>query len=142
MAAQTSKQEIVQSDSHSIVRGEYFEGPFPPPEILAQYEELQPGLVDRIFRYAETEQAQRHRIQAKQTDTDGFDVRSHFWAHCLTSICVTTMYLALLAAGSYALYLGHIKTALAILASPVVRVMLAMKQMFRKGRSQVADKQS
>ena len=140
MAAKNSKQEIVSGTDHSIVRGEYFEGPFPPPEILAQYEELYPGLVDRIFRYAESEQTQRHRIQDKQVDTEGFDVRSHFWAHCLTSVCITSMYITLLAAGCYALYLGHIKTALAIFAAPIARVMVAMTLMFRKERNSTPDK--
>jgi uncharacterized membrane protein len=132
MAATTSKQEIVESDGRSIVRGKYYEGPFPEPEVLAKYEEIQPGLIDRIFRYAESEQTQRHQIQNKRVDAEGFDIRSHFGAHCLTSICITSMYIALLATGCYAMHHGHLKTALAILAAPIVRVMVAMTHMVRK----------
>jgi len=132
MAAKNSKQEIVHRNGHPIVRGEYYEGPFPHPDDLAKFESLQPGLVDRIFAYAETEQAQRHRVQNELVAAEGFDVRSGFWAHCLTSVLVTLMYVALLIAGCYALHLGHTKTALTIFSAPIARVMVSMTHMVRK----------
>jgi len=71
-------------------------------------------------------------VQNKLVATEGFDVRSGFWAHCLTSILVTLMYIVLLATGCYALHLGHTKTALAIFSAPIVRVMVSMTHMVRK----------
>jgi len=133
MSTENNKQEIVTNNRDVLIHDEYFfAGPFPPPEILAKYEELSPGLVDRIFRYAELEQIQRHQIQNKQVDTGNFDVRSHFLAYCLVTVCITLMYIAMLAAGCYALHLGYLKTALAILAFPIARVMVSMTFMVRR----------
>lgn len=42
-----------------------FSGPLPPPSVLAEYELIQPGLVDRIVRMAEQEQlSQRETTNA------------------------------------------------------------------------------
>lgn len=47
-----------------VSAGVSFVGPLPPPEMLAKYEEVQPGLVDRIVSMAEREQAHRHVQEA------------------------------------------------------------------------------
>ena len=132
MSARSSKQEIIRQNGQPIMRGEYYEGPFPRPEDLEKYEALQPGLIERIFTYAESEQAQRHHIQNKRTDTESFDVRSNFWAHAITNVCVTAMFISLLAVGAFALYLGYTKTAIAIFAVPIGRMIIAMTRMTRK----------
>lgn len=41
-------------------KSETFEGPLPPPDILARYENILPGIADRIVRMAEAEQNARH----------------------------------------------------------------------------------
>ena len=41
-------------------KSETFEGPLPHPDILAQYENILPGIADRIVRMAEAEQNARH----------------------------------------------------------------------------------
>lgn len=38
-------------------------GPLPPPETLAQYEQIQEGFAERIMRMAETQQNHRHGVQ-------------------------------------------------------------------------------
>jgi len=38
------------------------QGPLPPPDILAKYEHIQKGLVDRIVSMAEKESAHRHEV--------------------------------------------------------------------------------
>ena len=38
----------------------FFEGPLPPPDTLAQYEKILPGIADRIVKMAESEQQARH----------------------------------------------------------------------------------
>ena len=42
-----------------------FAGPIPPPEILLSYEQVQPGLAERIVAMAEKEQSHRHDIDNK-----------------------------------------------------------------------------
>jgi uncharacterized membrane protein len=46
-----------------MIRGEYFQGPLPPPALLEAYERTLPGAADRIFTHAE-EQG-RHRRAAE-----------------------------------------------------------------------------
>lgn len=41
-------------------KSETFEGPLPHPDILARYENILPGIADRIVRMAEAEQHARH----------------------------------------------------------------------------------
>lgn len=40
-----------------------FQGPLPPPEILAGYEEISPGFADRIMAMAEKQQEHRIRLE-------------------------------------------------------------------------------
>ena len=49
-----------------------FQGPIPPPDALASYENLQTGLADRIVRMAEAEQSHRHSLETAVT-TRSFD---------------------------------------------------------------------
>lgn len=42
-----------------------YAGPIPPPEVLAQYEKVLPGLADRIM--AESERQRAHRQEAEMT---------------------------------------------------------------------------
>lgn len=54
----------------SFVRAQYSEmqGPLPPPSILAGYDEVHPGLAERIVRLAEDEAAHRRGLQTKVVD--------------------------------------------------------------------------
>jgi uncharacterized membrane protein len=47
-----------------------FIGPLPPPSILKQYDEVNPGLANRIVRMAETEADHRRQIEKKALDAD------------------------------------------------------------------------
>lgn len=40
-----------------------FQGPLPPPDILIQYNNIQPGFAERIVAMAEKEQAHRHSLE-------------------------------------------------------------------------------
>ena len=47
----------------SIITASY-SGPLPPPVVLQQYEEVLPGMADRILAMAEKEQDARHKLEA------------------------------------------------------------------------------
>ena len=47
-----------------------FQGPIPAPDTLAQYDQLTPGLADRIVSMAEREAAHRHNQESKILQTD------------------------------------------------------------------------
>lgn len=54
-----------KQDSSIMLRHEMsFEGPLPPPEILSHYEDITPGLADRIVALAENEAKHRHEMDA------------------------------------------------------------------------------
>ena len=43
-----------------------FSGPLPPPESLAEYEQISPGFADRIIQMAEKEQGHRHQLDEQR----------------------------------------------------------------------------
>ncbi len=51
-------------------------GPLPPPEVLAQYQSIDPALVNRIVDMAETETKQRHTLERKWLDAKTDDRRA------------------------------------------------------------------
>lgn len=56
--------------SHAVVaQFASYEGPIPPPEVLAQYNEIAPDTVDRILKMAEKEQDARHYLQKTVIDS-------------------------------------------------------------------------
>lgn len=58
-----------QKAQRTLLTQQSYSGPLPPPELLAQYETLFPGAADRIFQYAEREQANRHSLDAAELET-------------------------------------------------------------------------
>jgi len=45
-----------------------FAGPLPPPEILAKYEQLMPGIAERLMSLTETEASHRRHLESKSLD--------------------------------------------------------------------------
>ena len=52
-----------------------FQGPLPPPTALRKYDEIVPGSAARIVKGSEDERFHRHRIEAAETATRGFQIR-------------------------------------------------------------------
>lgn len=52
-----------------------FEGPIPPPDMLAHYEEVLPGAAERIITFAERQQDDRMRVNERVLDLFGADLR-------------------------------------------------------------------
>lgn len=42
-----------------------FSGPMPPGDLLADYENVQPGFADRLLQFTEKEQAHRHKMESR-----------------------------------------------------------------------------
>jgi uncharacterized membrane protein len=61
--------EAVRSVVRSESRSETFAGPLPPPEALARYNEILPGLAERIVAMAERQS--QHRQGLEKTVIDG-----------------------------------------------------------------------
>jgi uncharacterized membrane protein len=56
-------EDIEQASQIVIARLSSYSGPLPPPAILAQYESLLPGAIERLFSMTEKEQAHRFEIE-------------------------------------------------------------------------------
>lgn len=55
------KEEAIKAIS--VVQQEIFSGPIPHPHLLAEYEKLMPGSMDRFMRMAEQQQEHRMRLE-------------------------------------------------------------------------------
>ena len=56
-----SKTKAQNTLAHHVSQS--FAGPLPPPDVLAKYDELHPGLAERIVGMAEREQGHRHQCE-------------------------------------------------------------------------------
>ncbi len=55
----SKKTQVIQQQSTQL-----FAGPIPPPEILAKYDQLTPGLADRIVSMAERQSMHRQSLES------------------------------------------------------------------------------
>ena len=65
--------ELIEITAHSI---QGFRGPIPPPEILAGYDNVQPGLADRIVRMAEEQSTHRQHMEKSLLDAQVGDAKA------------------------------------------------------------------
>jgi uncharacterized membrane protein len=71
----TTPQTQTDSSEQVVISRQQFSGPIPPPDTLAQYDVIVPGLAERIMKMAENEAASRQRNDEKLVDNI---VRSSF----------------------------------------------------------------
>ncbi len=63
----TSKPELVR------LAAQFYSGPIPPPQMLAEYEKALPGAADRIICMAEKQEDHRHYIEKSIQKTESRD---------------------------------------------------------------------
>ncbi len=84
-----------------------FSGPMPPPNLLRQYEDVCPGLADRMFKFVESRSEHQKEIEKQIVNIEADRSRRQFaearWGQC----CALIITLASLAAGVYAAVNGH-----------------------------------
>lgn len=78
-------------DQHAVTRGvvavtRAFEGPLPPPDILARYEEVLPGSAERILQMAEQEAEQRRALVASLVSADVSRARWGLWVGAFVAL--------------------------------------------------------
>lgn len=99
-------------------------GPFPPPAMLAQYEDILPGSAERIFQLTEKEQAHRH-------DLESTGLRDEIFYRRLGMILGAASLVLILAVVALAAFLDQTAIALAVVGVGLVGIITA----FIKGRS-------
>src|SRR5579859_6279965 len=61
---ENQQSEIIDIVRQVVVRRSAFKGPQPPPELLAQYEQIAPGWANRLLEMGERQQL--HRIESEK----------------------------------------------------------------------------
>jgi uncharacterized membrane protein len=88
-------ERLVQRAADRLLHLSYsFSGPLPPPQMLAGYERVQPGLAERLVSMTEREQAFRHTAEQKMIDNDVARSRNGQWFAFIIAVL-----LALIAGG-------------------------------------------
>ncbi len=59
----TIPDESDRREIKAVIMSRHFQGPLPPPEILAAYKTVLPGSPERVFTMAEKEQQHRHDVE-------------------------------------------------------------------------------
>jgi len=78
-------------------------GPIPSPSVLQKYDELVPGLADRIVKMAENQSAHRIAIESKAINSDSFRATMGLVFGLIVA-------LAAFAQGVWLISLGHVIT--------------------------------
>ncbi len=86
-----SKNARTKSKQQIVLEREYFVGPIPPPNILKQYNDIQPGFADRIISLAEKENQHRHEIEKSFVNNNFSLYRAGQICGCfVTSLAIVT----------------------------------------------------
>jgi uncharacterized membrane protein len=56
-----------------------FSGPLPPPEILKEYNDILPGLADRVMKMAEKQSTHRQKIEDRVIGSDAYRANAGLW---------------------------------------------------------------
>lgn len=96
-SAETSRPTTAETVSTSIS----FTGPLPPPGFLQRYEEISPGLAERLVRYAEGEAEHRRAVEKLIVETQCGESRAYHAEVKRGQVCAVVITLAALAAGAY-----------------------------------------
>ncbi len=97
---QTARQS--QKPTHNQVQiAEQYQGPIPPPKFLSAYEEICPGLADRIIIMAEKEQTHRQDMEDKDLNASVEMARKEYSEARLGQVFALIIGLAVVGAGTY-----------------------------------------
>jgi uncharacterized membrane protein len=86
--------------SAQIAQMQQISGPVPSPDILRAYDEMTPGLADRIVRMAEQEAEHRRKIEFEIVSIQGLDQKSYRRSELMGQILGLTIGLAAIAVRS------------------------------------------
>lgn len=92
-----------------------FKGPVPPPEVIREYEQILPGLADRIFKMAEDQSAHRRAMETKEVNSINFRA-------LLGLVFAFIIILVVILVGAYLIYNDHPITGLVAMLSASVYI--------------------
>lgn len=74
---------LVASQSHTSIT---WQGPIPPPEILRQYDGINPGTAERIIRLVEGQAEHRQKLESQVIAADVRHAHLGLWLGCVVSV--------------------------------------------------------
>ncbi|MEN9281539.1 MAG: hypothetical protein RL594_474 [Bacteroidota bacterium] len=109
---------VVMQAKQVVMHTQQWTGPLPPPSVLHQYDEVFPGLAERIVTSMELEQQHRHALDRKlfETHRDAFS-RGQWIAATIALVCLVL--------GFVLGYNGHSAAAVAFATGGLGQVVLA-----------------
>lgn len=84
-----------------------YSGPIPPPEALARYEQLTPGLADRIVKMAETEGDHRRALETNGQKAQIEHIKRRDYEAKLGQFLAFFISITAIIAGAYTLIRGN-----------------------------------
>jgi len=83
-----------------------FAGPLPPPNLLDSYEQICPGISERLLKTYEMEVAHRHELERAMVDSDIYVQRSSCWQITTGQILAFVICFGFLGAGTFLIHDG------------------------------------
>lgn len=106
-----------------------YEGPFPPPAHLNQYEQILPGAAERIFKFSEREQAHRHNLETSRCESINTQIRLNARADALGRVFgMVLLYACIAVAICCALILENATLTALFLSPPVLLALIKLIQ--------------
>lgn len=106
------KRDRVITEMARVVVSTAYRGPIPPPEMLADYAEIDPNFPKTIMQRADDEQKHRHKLEDKALDAEISTFRyAQFFGFLIL--------LGLLGLGAYSIFSGNTIGAVASIAASI-----------------------
>lgn len=134
------RKDIQKREGNSITRhsslteiSEHYSGPIPPPDILAKYNDVMPGLADKLVDQFIAQGAHRMGIESKVVAAD---IQRSRWG----LVAGFTLSLLIIGGGYYLIYLENSAEGIAVMASTVVMLVGTFVYATERRRSERKDK--
>lgn len=109
--------------AHVVGAAMRFSGPFPPPNLLREYKDIQDDLVERIVQLAEREQAHAHSQDKRHLDLVEIQLKADAVTTRRASQYGLVIVLAFLAVGTAAIFTGQPYIGVAIMGGCLATVL-------------------
>ncbi|AFY74280.1 putative membrane protein [Synechococcus sp. PCC 7502] len=124
------ESNVVHSQEYEEQTLEFYTGQFPHPSILVEYENIVPGMVDRIVTLTEKEQAHRHTIEIMETQAQIGDTKTIRTFEMRGQTLGFILFLAVISFAGYSLKIGSEGVAI----GSIVTAFIGGVTIFVKGR--------
>lgn len=114
-------------------RSSSFSGPIPPPSMLKEYDEVLPGMADRILKMAENQSS--HRLQIEHKVVIGEITRAQLGMRCAFFIAVLGLVLGTILAAT-----GYVATGSSFAGVPLATIVIAFLYSTNQKRKERAEK--